>query len=247
MNEVKELKKKVREKVWRLLEEKGVARFPKPIYGRIPNFEGAERAAEHLFRTRTWLKARIVKVNPDSPQKVVRLRALLEGKLLLVPTPRLREGFILLDPSRIPRNKYHNASTIRGAFIYGSKIGLTELQRLDKIDLIVIGSVAVDYYGTRIGKGGGYAELEYAMLRETGKVDELTPVVTTVHDLQVFEEKLPREIHDVPVDIIYTPTRVIRTKQPYPKPKGIYWDLLGEEKLNSIPILRELKKIKASK
>ena len=112
------------------------------------------------------------------------------------------------------------------------------------VDLIVIGSVAVDVYGTRIGKGGGYAELEYAILREIGKVTEDTPIVTTVHDLQVLNNELPREKHDVPVDIIVTPTRIIRTIKPRPKPQGIYWDLLGEDKLESIPILKELLRLK---
>jgi len=244
LDNVKELKARIRERIWRLLEEKNIARFPRPVYGRIPNFIGAEEAASNLFKTRMWVKAHIIKVNPDSPQRIVRLRALHEGKILLMPTPRLREGFLLLDPNVIPSRDYSLASSIKGAFIYGRKLGLVELLRIESVDLIVIGSVAVDYMGTRIGKGGGYAELEYAILREIGKVDDKTLVVTTVHDIQVLSEELPRELHDVPVDVIYTPTRTIRAKKSYPKPKGIYWELLSKDKLDSIPILRELKKVK---
>ncbi len=242
--DVKEFKKSVREKIWKLLEEKGVARFPKPVYGRIPNFIGAEEAANKLFKLSMWRKAELVKVNPDSPQKPVRFRALVEGKLLLMPTPRIREGFLILNPRDIPYSRFSQASTIRGAFIYGRKLGLKDLMSIKDVDLIVIGSVAVDVYGTRIGKGGGYAELEYAILREIGKVTEDTPIVTTVHDLQVLSNELPREKHDVPVDIIITPTRIIRTIKPRPKPQGIYWDLLGEDKLESIPVLKELLRLK---
>lgn len=244
LSNVKELKAKIRERIWRLLEEKNIARFPRPVHGRIPNFIGAEEAASNLFKTRIWVRARVIKVNPDSPQRIVRLQALREGKILLMPTPKLREGFLLLDPNIIPSRYYGSASSIKGAFIYGRKLGLAELMRMESIDLIVIGSVAIDYMGTRIGKGGGYAELEYAILREIGKVDDKTPVVTTVHDLQVLSEELPRELHDVPVDVIHTPTRTIRAKKPYPKPKGVYWELLSRDKLDSIPILRELKRIK---
>ena len=238
MSHVKELKKKIREHIWRILEERNLARFPRPVYGRIPNFVGAETAARKLFHLDIWRKAEVVKVNPDSPQKLVRLRALEEGKLLIMPTPRIREGFLLLDPKLIPRKYYRVASTIRGAFQFGRKL---EIHEIPSVDLIVIGSVAVDIYGTRIGKGGGYAELEYGILRELGLVTEDTPIVTTVHDVQVLKEKLPREPHDLSVDLVITPTRVLKTLQPGPKPKGIYWELLTEEKLNEIPILRELK------
>lgn len=234
----KEFKEKIRKYVWRILEEKNLARFPRPVYGRIPNFVGAERAAQKLFKLDIWKNAKVVKVNPDSPQKIVRLRALEEGKMLIMPTPRIREGFLLLNSKKIPRKYYNHASTIRGAFIYGEKVSL---DNLPKVDLIVIGSVAVDLYGTRIGKGGGYAELEYAILKELGLVDENTPIVTTVHDIQVFNKKFPREPHDLAVDLIITPTRVIEALMPRPRPKGIYWELLSDEKLNEIPILKDLK------
>lgn len=39
--------------------------------------------------------------------------------------------------------------------------------------------------GWRIGKGEGFADLEYAMMRTVKAVHEFTPVVTTVHDCQV--------------------------------------------------------------
>ncbi|XP_066358136.1 5-formyltetrahydrofolate cyclo-ligase-like protein COG0212 [Miscanthus floridulus] len=48
-------------------------------------------------------------------------------------------------------------------------------------------------------------------------------------------------VHDVPVDIICTPTQVIFTKTTIPKPQGIYWEKLSPEKLGQIRILRELK------
>ncbi len=232
-------KHEIREYIWRLLEERGVAAFPRPVHGRIPNFIGAERAAERLFSTPEWQKARIVKVNPDAPQRPVRLRALQEGKILIMATPRMREGFLLLDPRLIPPRFYRDASTIRGAFRWGRKLSLDELEKL-RIDLIVTGSVAVDKRGGRLGKGEGYAELEYAVLRELGAIDEETPVATTVHDLQIVED-IPREPYDLTVDIIATPTKLIRVEPRPPKPPGILWDKLPEEKLREIPLLRELK------
>ncbi|RLG78370.1 MAG: 5-formyltetrahydrofolate cyclo-ligase, partial [Thermoprotei archaeon] len=41
-------KDRIREEIWRRLEEANVGRFPKPLKGRIPNFVGAEKAAKKL-------------------------------------------------------------------------------------------------------------------------------------------------------------------------------------------------------
>jgi len=194
---IKSIKQSLREKIWSLMEERDIALFPRPVHGRIPNFKGADRAAMRLFLLDIWRNAKVVKVNPDSPQKHVRFRALLEGKILLMPTPKLREGFLLLDPKRIPRGDYNYASTIKGAFKYGRT---APLDKIPRVDLIVTGSVLVDLYGNRIGKGGGYGDLEYGILVELGKATSKTPVITTVHDVQISEELLPHEEHDIVVD-----------------------------------------------
>ncbi|KAL0438262.1 UNVERIFIED_CONTAM: 5-formyltetrahydrofolate cyclo-ligase-like protein [Sesamum latifolium] len=138
-------------------------------------------------------------------------------------------------------NTIKEACTSVGVAKYGRPIGLDEKI---KVDLIVIGSVAVDpKTGARLGKGEGFAELEYGMLRYMGAIDDSTPVVTSVHDEQLVDD-IPIEkllIHDVPVDIICTPTQVIFTNTSISKPQGIYWDKLSPEKLGQIRILRELK------
>ncbi len=238
MEDVKRDKQMLREKIWRLLEERNVARFPRPVYGRIPNFEGAEQAAYRIIKLEIWRKARVVKSNPDSPQKPLRYHALREGKTLIMASPKLREGFLLIDPRKIPPSKLGFAASIRGAFIYGRKISLTEMP---KIDLIVTGCVAVDRKGHRLGKGGGYAELEYAILREIKAIDEDTPVVTTVHDLQIVD-RVPFEEHDLTVDFIATPRRLYEIKPRPPKPKGLIVEILGD-KIN-IPVIREALKLR---
>ena len=182
-----------------------------------------------------------MKVNPDAPQREVRLRALMEGKILIVPTPRIRDGFLLLDPSRIPRGQQRRASTIAGSYVFGKK---TEPELLPQIDLVVIGSVAVSEEGWRLGKGEGYAEIEYAVLRMMGKVREETPIATTVHELQIVPE-IPHGDDDVPLDYVFTDKREIRTGGG-PKPRGIIWSLLPEEKLREIPLLKRLRERSAS-
>jgi 5-formyltetrahydrofolate cyclo-ligase len=228
-------KEEIRRRIWGLLTKEGVARFPLPIQGRIPNFVGAERAAYHLAQLPAWREARVIKANPDSPQRPVRERALRAGKTVYMAVPRLRKAkpFIELEPHRLydPRR----ASTIRGAFALGRPVGLDEMSH---VDLIVAGSVAVNRAGARIGKGGGYSDLEYAIGREAGLVDEATVVVTTVHPLQIVEEELEMTEHDIAVDIIVTPEEVIVTERRFPKPQGLYWDHLSQEKIRQIPVLR---------
>ncbi|TYK22766.1 5-formyltetrahydrofolate cyclo-ligase-like protein COG0212 isoform X2 [Cucumis melo var. makuwa] len=184
-----------------------------------------------------------VKVNPDSPQKGVRLLTLTGGKKLLTPQPRLRTGFFsIVESGMLTPATIKEACTSVGVAKYGKPIGLDEKI---KVDLIVIGSVAVDpKTGARLGKGEGFAELEYGMLRYMGAIDDSTLIVTSVHDCQLVDD-IPVQkllVHDVPVDIVCTPTQVILTNTKIPKPQGIYWEMLSPEKLSQIRILRELKR-----
>ena len=234
---IKEEKDRIRKKIWDEMLRRGIAKPPLPPHNRIPNFTGAEKASELLTNLREWKESEVVKINPDSPQKPVRLKALKSGKILIMPTPRIKEGFLLLDPRRI--SDYGRASTIRGAFEYGRKISLDDLEDL-RVDFIVEGSVAVNIFGERLGKGKGYGELEFAVLLEIGAVDRNVPIATTVHEIQVLNERLPQNPYDVPVDYIVTPRKILRAERGE-RPAGILWDLLDEKKLKEIGILQELK------
>jgi 5-formyltetrahydrofolate cyclo-ligase len=63
--DIKEQKKVLREKIWRLMEERGIARFPLPLKDRIPNFEGSDQAAKLVSTLPEWKKARVIFANPD--------------------------------------------------------------------------------------------------------------------------------------------------------------------------------------
>ncbi|MDP9343691.1 MAG: 5-formyltetrahydrofolate cyclo-ligase [Actinomycetota bacterium] len=230
-------KQRIRERVWAALEQAGAARFP-GASGRIPNFVGAERAAETLATLPEWREARVIKANPDAPQLPVRARALAEGKVLYMAVPRLREEkpFLLLDGTRLgtaPRR----AASIRGAASAGRAVGIDEVER---VDLVVCGTVAVNRRGARVGKGGGFSDLEFALLAEARRIDGATSIVTTVHPLQVMEEDLPETEHDFRVDRIVTPDEVIRCRR-VRRPRGILWEHLSEDKISEIPALRSLR------
>lgn len=231
-------KQAIRERVWDALEAEGVAAFPFPPHGRIPNFSGASEAADRLAGLPEFEQAEAIKANPDSPQRPVRKLALEAGKTVYMAVPRLRDEkcFIELDPDRI--DDYHRASTISGSSELGVQVGP---EAVESIDLIVSGSVAVTDDGARIGKGEGYSDLEYAILRGLGLVDEATPVVTTVHELQIVDDEVAVEAHDVPMDAIVTPERVVRPSVEAPKPSGIDWSALSEDRIEEMPVLRALR------
>ena len=235
--EVLAAKAALRQEVWSEMSAARVARFPGAA-GRIPNFTGAEAAAERLRATGVWQAAGTVKANPDSAQLPVRQRALEDGKTVYMAVPRLAEPepFFALDPAHLSEPP-RQAASIRGASRSARRVTLAELS---PVDLVVMGSVAVGEDGARLGKGGGFADLEFALATAAGLIGQHTVLVTTVHELQVRATgMIPLTGHDVPVDLVVTPERIIDCRPLHgPRaPAGIRWEDLTEEKIAAIPLL----------
>ena len=72
------------------------------------------------------------------------------------------------------------------------------------IDIIFVPGVVFDKKGHRIGYGKGYYD------RFLKKVKGLK--VGLAYDFQIVDE-IPHEEHDIPLDVIITPTRVIKIKE----------------------------------
>lgn len=228
-------KDEIRHRVWTLLErEQAVDGDPR---GRIPAFDGAADAAALLASTDQWRTANAVKANPDRAQHRVRALALAASKATYMAVPRLalEQPFYLLN-SLLPSYTPDEAATRDAAEAHSLLVGVEAMQRLD---LVVSGSVAVNRDGARVGKGRGYADIEYGMLTQAGLIDDDTVIATTVHDLQVLDEALPEEPHDFRVDLIVTPTRIIRCPRTR-RPHRLHKDRLKPEQLAEIPLLDAL-------
>jgi 5-formyltetrahydrofolate cyclo-ligase len=226
-------KQRLREQVWaRIAADPGV-RTAVPPAGRIPGFQQAEAAAQRLAQLTEWRAARALKSNPDTPQLPVRRLALEQGKRLYMAVPKLATVRPFIALAAAPGVSAELLASSDGAQRHGVP---TRLEELPPIDLIVCGTVAVNPDGVRIGKGAGYADLEYALLAELGLVTESTWIATTVHDVQVLEQELPETEHDFRVDFVVTPTRVIRCPRGR-RPKGVLAEHLDADKIAAIPAL----------
>ncbi|MEG3974992.1 5-formyltetrahydrofolate cyclo-ligase [Microcoleus sp. herbarium8] len=234
-------KDKLRTEIWSLLKQQAAS--VGDAFGHIPNFVGAELAAERLASLSIWQQAKTIKCNPDSPQIPVRMRALQDGKRLYMAVPRLSDDrcFVELNAGDLQRQNVSIAESAiaRKALACGKLVSFAEME---PIDLAIVGCVAVARNGGRTGKGAGFADLELAMLTEFGLVEIDTPIVTTAHPLQIVEDfRLPMQAHDWALNWIVTAQEVIETNTIYPRPIGLNWDSLRSEQLEQIPILRKLR------
>ena len=235
------VKDAVRRDVWQSLVDSEVA--VGPSFDHIPNFVGADVAAQRLSRTDAWRRARTVKCNPDPPQIPVRLRALYDGKLLFAPVPYLTKGFpyLRIDPDKLAAKgvDFETAATAQGFMAHGEPIGFEDVPRLD---FCVVGCVAVTRQGGRTGKGAGFADLEQGIFRALGKTDAATPIATTVHSSQVVASaRVVMEAHDNALSLVATEEELIETGASNAAEGGVDWAYVRPDQFEDIPFLRDLR------
>jgi 5-formyltetrahydrofolate cyclo-ligase len=76
---------------------------------------------------------------------------------------------------------------------------------------VIIPGLAYDLHGTRVGYGKGYYDGFLARFRGAGQPH--LPVIAPAFDFQLLDEAIPIAPHDVPVDIVVTPTRTLATNR----------------------------------
>src|SRR6266536_2502286 len=230
-------KDRIREEIWSRFEESGEALFP-GARGRIPNFRGAAAAAERLAETPEWRKALTIKCNrirrsgrSGSGHSATERRSTWR-------CPGCARRSASGSSTRTARRDFAAAATISRASRFGRSFHPRELPH---IDLVVAGSVAVNRSGARLGKGGGYSDLEYVIGRTFGTIDGTTRIATTVHPLQLWEEALPMTNHDFFLDLIAMPEELLR---PQParrhQPRGVIPEHLTAKIRRDVPVLADL-------
>jgi len=185
-------KNQVRYHIWDLMVKRKIAIFPLPPYGRIPNFKDARIAATRIKKLPQYRNSRCVFAGPDSVLKSLRDQILRDKKILAYATPHMKEIKMLKPDSE------KQDTSIKGLVSKGE--GLTE-----RVNIAVVGSVAVDFKGNRLGKGSGYGDQEIEYLRSNNLVSDDFKIGTLVHSVQLIRDLLKfKEPHDIPVDFILT-------------------------------------------
>jgi 5-formyltetrahydrofolate cyclo-ligase len=241
--EIFDHKASVRERVWRELRKVAVpdSRFHFDFGEFIADFEGGEAAVSRLVDHRFYQNADFVFITPDNCLDRLRLKALLDGKTVLMTTYSIKRGFWLLDPAMIDPDLYLYASTLDGMERVGRPVSLKDISTLPQVDYMVTGTGAINHEGVRFGKGHGFFDAEWGMLYRLGRISTATPSAAVVHDCQVLDETLTPDVYDTVADVIFTPTRTIEVLSPHKPTCGIIWDRLDQHMYDTIPPLQELK------
>jgi 5-formyltetrahydrofolate cyclo-ligase len=187
------------------MEDAGVITFPLDVFGRVPNFIGAERAAELLAEQIEFEQAKVIFVSPDHVLRRVRELVLERGKVLAVSLPQRligRSKSILLQITE--RRAIKAAADIDNFLRYGQPLSLP-------VDLAVLSSVVVDRLGNRLTPRREFGDREWQMLIDNGFVHEGTKIATIVHPLQFADDIIKWVVEgDVKAHLIVTPEEVIR-------------------------------------
>lgn len=233
----------IRQKIWAKLSKVAFpdSRFHLNFSEVIPDFEGSQQATDRLLELPFIPFGKYAFITPDNGLVDLRRRLLEMGVTLVVSTYGIRRGFILVEPSSVPAGQELFAAWLDGLEYFGRPISLRELKDKGRFDFMVTGASAVSLNGVRFGKGHGFFDLEWGMFTDVGVVDERTPVVAMVHDIQTVAEDLTPSATDIIVDYIATPERLCTVQRSLPRPHGIHWNLLDAETIAATPPLEELR------
>lgn len=238
--------KSVRQRIWARLRDVALpdSRFHLDFADVIPDFEGSLAATERVSAMPACRDCRFAFVTPDNSLVELRRRLIAAGVPMAVSTYGIYRGFRIIEPGMVPAGHELYAAWLDGLEHFGRPISLTEIARRGRFDLLVTGASAVSLEGIRFGKGHGFFDLEWGMFTEIGIVDDHTPMVALVHDVQVVEDRLYPSPTDILVDHIATPTRMIASNRTANRPRGIRWDLIEPHQLAETPPLQELRRLR---
>ena len=236
----------IRQRIWGKLHDvaKPDTRFHLNFNEVIPDFQGSESATDHIVSMPGYKACKYAFITPDNCLVDLRRRMIEAGIPFVMSTYGIYRGFLLFEPGMVPKGAELYAAWLDGMEHFARPISLEEVARRGRFDLMVTGASAVSLDGVRFGKGHGFFDLEWGMFTDLGIVDEATPVVAIVHDVQVVEDKLHPSATDILVDYIATPSRLITVERRAKRPRGVKWELLEPEQIAATPPLQELRRMK---
>lgn len=235
----------IRERVAQRMLEAGIVR-PDPVFHFaldrfIAGFASNEKAVKNVIDLPEWQAAKIIFITPDNSTEHLREIAIRQGKIIEVTTYGICRGAVLLRRDLVPSEQEAFAASLAGMERFGQPLTrVADIQAVGPVDLMVTGALAISSaHGGRTGKGAGWFDAEWAMWIAMGLTTKDTSVIGIVHELQVVPESFPLQPWDSIINIIVTPTQVIRTP-PHPQPNSILWEKMDADWLEAIPLMLEL-------
>lgn len=161
-------------------------------------FRQKTKAIHQAFlESREWADSSVIAMTisrrPEVPTRPIIEQAWREGKTVCIPK-------CLPETKEMHFRRFKDDSELEVVY-FGLQepiIHQTELIKPEDIDLIVVPGICFDLEGYRIGYGGGYYDryLE-GFMNETASLAFHCQIV----------ERVPREVHDIPVKQIFTEER----------------------------------------
>lgn len=236
----------IRQRIWSRLEQiaKPDSRFHMFFSEVIPDFQGSDSATDRIVALPDYKSAKLAFITPDNCLVDLR-RRMIEAEIpFVMSTYGIYRGFLYIASGMVPKGAELYAAWLDGMEHFAKPISLGEISRLGRFDLMVTGASAVSMEGVRFGKGHGFFDLEWGMFSDLGLVEENTPVVAIVHDVQVVDDKLHPSETDIMVDFIATPTRLIKVGRRTKRPHGVKWELLEPKQIELTPPIQELQRMR---
>jgi 5-formyltetrahydrofolate cyclo-ligase len=226
------------------------SRFNHDFMSFTPDFRGSHAATELVAELECYKSASAILVTSDNSLESFRLRALQDGKKLLVATYRLRRGFILLDPARIDAARLELATCLDGMEKpgIGRAVSIAQIRDEDiRIEMCVTGGLVFNEQGVVVFEGQSLFEVQWAMLQDIKALGISAHVVAVAHACQVVDETqlgmqriTPDKTGEVQCDYVVTPEKVFEVDAAVKPSSGVDFDAVDPEALQNIPPLQEL-------
>ncbi|KAI3389229.1 hypothetical protein SNEBB_007778 [Seison nebaliae] len=236
----------LRNRMWNFMNNKYMNENYKKFHYINTNFTPHNRLDTGMFDKLPFFnEATKIKCDPDFAYLPLRLKIVTQNKELFIPNSRNHNSILysISVPVHFKNDKSYASYLVssKGMREFGKPVHQSELP---KLQVLVVAAVGVDLCGNQIGKGGSFSDMEYCVLREYGVITDDTVVVSFVDDNQIYKGIIPStkmNEHDIVIDVIVTPTQIIRTTPNRKKPTGIIWNKISRRQYRRIYLLRKLR------
>lgn len=204
----------------------------------------AGKIAERLRRLLVYRNASCVLVPPTAFFRQTAVNVLLDGKSLVFSSPKMHQGFYLVNPQRIPRPQRASAASFRSPNPWAHRIAHRAGEKV-RVDVIVMPCLAASRNGGRLGDGSGLMDLQAACLGALGWLHARTAVVGVVPEAHLLDT-IPMKSTDVFLHWIITEHRALQTTWHGQVQVPILWKMVDKKTLRRNDVLFFLKEEKDS-